>query len=252
MKKLGLVIIGVSLLTGCMTKSLWNNNPVSGFTYHYEEEYKDVITEVVKLELNEDKEPLVIRDGSAISLRGMSLASKTRIYNISYGDYPLKAIYKYMPKMNFSARIAPQGAVPFEIQNRHVNIGDNFLASDIQGVFLFSINPEVKLLESEIKELEQAHFKQECKAQDGSLQWCINFWINANVFERNQTRYTITVEKVLPKPINIALYDLKGTPKTNVGNLVGNIIGTPVFIIGDVLLAPLGALLGVVVQSAGN
>ncbi|WP_368872136.1 hypothetical protein [Proteus terrae] len=70
MKKLGLVIIGVSLLTGCMTKSLWNNNPVSGFTYHYEEEYKDVITEVVKLELNEDKEPLVIRDGSAISLRG--------------------------------------------------------------------------------------------------------------------------------------------------------------------------------------
>lgn len=40
MKKLGLVIIGVSLLTGCMTKSLWNNNPVSDFTYHLKKNIK--------------------------------------------------------------------------------------------------------------------------------------------------------------------------------------------------------------------
>ncbi len=47
MKKIGLVIIGVSLLTGCMTKSLWNNNPVSGFTYHYEEEYLLILLSMI-------------------------------------------------------------------------------------------------------------------------------------------------------------------------------------------------------------
>ncbi|WP_193015397.1 MULTISPECIES: hypothetical protein [Gammaproteobacteria] len=72
------------------------------------------------------------------------------------------------------------------------------------------------------------------------------------MFERNQDRYTITTEKKLSKPIAISLFNLKGTPKTNAGNLIGNTIGTPILLVGDVLLAPLGLLIGVAVQGAGN
>lgn len=235
-----------------MTKSRWVNNPVSDFTYSYEEEYKDTLIEVVKLELKRDKEPLTTRQGMTISLNGLSLASNTRVYNISYGDYPLKFIYKYMSKMIFKARITPNNAIPFQIQNRKINEGDNILVYDIQGVFMFIIKPNVVLLKDEIKELEQAQFKKECSTPDGNLSWCISFWINANVFERKQDRYTITTEKVLPKPISVALFNLKGTPRTNVGNLISNIVGTPILAAGDVLLAPLGVLVGVVAQGAGN
>lgn len=252
MKRLGLIIVGILLLTGCMTKSRWENNPVSDFTYNYEEEYKDILIEVVKLELKSNKEPLTLRDGRTISLNGLSLASKTRVYNISYGDYPLKVIYKYLPKMRYKARITPNGAIPFKIQNRKINEGDNVLVSDIQGVFVFIINPDVILSESETEELKQANFKKECPTPDGNLSWCIDFWINANVFERKQDRYTITTEKILPKPITVALFNLKGTPKTNVGNLIGNVIGTPILAVGDILLAPLGVLVGVAIQGAGN
>lgn len=72
MRKLGLIIIWVFLVTGCMTKSRWVNNPISDFTYSYEEEYKDTLIEVVKLELKRDKEPLTTRQGMTISLNGLS------------------------------------------------------------------------------------------------------------------------------------------------------------------------------------
>ncbi|GAB1437719.1 hypothetical protein MASR2M36_04540 [Providencia sp.] len=40
MRKIGLIVICMLLATGCMTKDRWVNNPVSDFTYSYEEEYK--------------------------------------------------------------------------------------------------------------------------------------------------------------------------------------------------------------------
>ncbi|MBP6120764.1 MULTISPECIES: hypothetical protein [Providencia] len=241
MNKLLACFLSVSILssTGCITKSVWEDNPT------VETKSQNVVKLTDKIVTTFEYKNIKIQgkttkkdtDDANIPNSGFGFAGEKYAYLLTSGSTELMELNEIVKKIPLAAFDNQEGIIRIKILP---NSNSQSPIEFMQDYFVYT-DSNYKLTKEQIKILEQAGFKKKSEGNSKSS-WIKTVPIKGYVIDRNDMNLPAISGDKLNELYTVELYSAEDKKSFSTGNLAAKIIATPFTIVADVIVMPPAAI----------